>query len=321
MASTSLPSSRWQWTAFVFGLDRVLQHNSIDMVEAGIIGHARRWDPQSRVVMRVRQGHAFIFFDDANLRDSFLHDAAVRGSSWGSIAVCNSKLGVKPFSGQHWSDTASGAARQAAVELPSSPVTQPTNQTGIALGAMQAMAQRVRTPVGGGYGAARQVVRVRVADAVVEDMSACNFDWPRANLFLKLQSDGMSRVCSLCGMYKSRPINMVTQHEQGGANNANRRVCLQHLIGSGHRGRVAIKQAHAAAAASGQQDATMSQSDGTYMQRSIVHTPIATSHTSPHVSLCWLQPAHTRSEIIVCVYYVCRRQHLCRGGQWRQRGQ
>jgi len=103
LAGTDLPSKLSlemdAKCAFVCGLGRVLKHNPIDMVEAGIIGHARRWDPLSRIVMRVRSGHAFIFFDHVSRMNSFLQDAAVSGSSWGSIAVCNSLLGVKPYSG------------------------------------------------------------------------------------------------------------------------------------------------------------------------------------------------------------------------------
>jgi len=270
---------------FVCGLGRVLPHHSIDMVEAGIIRHACRWDPQSRLVVRVRQGHAFIFFHHANQRDSFLHDAAVRGTAWGSITVCNNKLGVKSFSADHWNGSAHGAASRAAIEVPSSPVAQPTNPPGTAFGAMQAMAQRVHTPVGGGYGTARQVVRVVVDDAVLEDMTARNFDWSRANVFLKLQPDGMSRVCSLCGS-GTLPIRMPMQHEEGGANKENRRACLIHLYKLGHTARVAAKQASLAATTGGQQDANMGQSDGTYMLHSIVHTRIATSHSLPHDPLC-----------------------------------
>jgi len=112
---------------------------------------------------------------------------------------------------------------------------------------------------------ARQVVRVGVAAAsmvedtsMVEDMNASNFTWARANLFLNLQPGGMSRVCSLCGLYQNKPINMKKAHEDGGANSENRQACLMHCNKLGHRNRLATKRAHEAAAASG----SVGQSDG-----------------------------------------------------------
>ena len=280
---------------FVCGLgDGVLNNNPIAKVEAGIIGHVRPWGDNYRVVMRVEVGHAFIFFEHESQMNAFLGKAARRDSAWGAIAVCNYQLGVQPYSGKCYSGSRNGIDRptSAAVMVPSMPVTQPTQPAGAGLSALNSMAQRVHTPVGGGYGMARQVVRVGVAaDAIVEDMTADNFTWAQANLFLQLQPKGMSRVCSLCGQFNNRTISMKTAHEEGGANIDNRKVCLQHCYKLAHRDRVATKRAHAAAAAIGQTGATMSQSDGTSLLHRIVCTPIATSHTSPHDSLCRLHPS------------------------------
>ena len=292
LAGKDLPSKLSQEMdtkcVFVCGLGRVLQHNSIAMVEAGIIGHVSRSGPHYRIVIRGNLGHAFIFCGDENHKNSFLEDTKMPGSSWGSIVVCNWRLGVKANNGEHYRHAGTGAARPAvaAVTVPSSPVTQPINQTDADLEALHSMAQRVQAPVGGGYGVARQVIRVGVPEAMVEDMSARNFDWARVSKFIVLQPGGMSRIFSLCGTYSGRQINMITEHEEGGANSDNRTVVLNHLMSRGHRHRVATKRDDAAAAAHNQLDTTMSQSDGTYMHHRFVHTPIATSHTTSHDPLC-----------------------------------
>jgi len=177
------------------------------------------------------------------------------------------------------------------------------------------MALRVHVPVGGGYGAARQVVRAGVPDFMAEDMINCDFEWARANSFMILQADGMSRICSLCGSFQNRKTHMATAHEEGGKNSRNKTIVLAHLVSSGHRARVATKRADAAAAARSQSDTIISQSGegivyslptapltspapsalsqaplrGTFMHHSIVQhaTPLphVTQHTTPHAPM------------------------------------
>jgi len=197
---------------FVCGIGKVLMRNRIDLIEAGIIGHVRRWGPNYRIVIRVDSGHGFIFFEYESHKDAFLDEARATDSSWGFITVCNSQLGVKPYSGKHYRGAATEVDRVSvpAVVLPATPIMQQTHQAGTVLGALHSMAQRVQVPVGEGYGAARQVVRAGVPDFMAEDMIFCDFDWARANSFMILQPDGMSRICSLCGTYKDRKINMAT---------------------------------------------------------------------------------------------------------------
>jgi len=286
---------------FVVGLgEGVLDVNPIAKVEAGIIGHVRPWCDNYRVVMRVQLGHAFIFFENASQKKAFLGKAEQPDSAWGCIAVCGYRLGVQSYGRKYSAGVRNVITHPAvaAVAIPSTPVTQPTQLAGAGLSALNSAAQRVHSPVGGGYGMARQVtqptqlvgtglsalnsaaqrvhspvgggygmarqvVRVGVAAAsMVEDMNASNFTWARANLFLKLQPGGMSRVCSLCGLYRNKPLNMKKAHEDGGANSENRQACLFHCYKLGHLTRLATKRAHEAAAASGRQDGSVGQSDG-----------------------------------------------------------
>jgi len=76
---------------FVCGIGKVLMRNRIDQIEAGIIGHVRRWGPNYRIVIRVDSGHAFIFFEYESHKNAFSHEEGGTNSSNRTIVLTHLK--------------------------------------------------------------------------------------------------------------------------------------------------------------------------------------------------------------------------------------